>query len=124
MLLSTPAEKIRVAVTRRCKKEAPKFQIVTEKAHLLFERTAEKFADELEKIANFWEAAAFLKERVLKRTTRKLRGHMARIYNEYTAAMLRGELATMEDEPMFKEIDPNIEELARYHAYLACTAGD
>lgn len=124
MILSAPAEKIRLAVTTRCKKAAPEFQIVSEKAHLLFERTAEKFADELEKIANFWEKAAFLKERVLKRTTRRLRGHMARIYNEYTAAMLRGELATMDDEPVFKEIDPSIEAIAQYHAYLACTAGD
>lgn len=124
MSLSIPAEKIRLAVTTRCKKATPAFQIVSEKAYLLFERTAEKFADELSKIANFWERAAFLKKCVLKRTTRKLRGNMARLYNEYTAAMLRGELATMDDEPVFKEIDPNIEELARYHAYLACTAGD
>lgn len=124
MSLSAPAETIRLAVTTRCRKCAPSFQIVPEKAYLLFERTAEKFADELEKIANFWERAAFLKKCVLKRTTRKLRGNMARLYNEYTAAMLRGELATMDDEPVFKEIDPRIEATAQYHAYLACTAGD
>ena len=124
MSLSVPAEKIRLAVTSRCKKKAPQFQIVPERAHRLFERTAEKFADELEKIANFWERAAFLKKCVLNRTTRKLRGNMSRLYNEYTAALLRGELATMDDEPVFKEIDPRIEEIAQYHAYLATTAGD
>lgn len=124
MSLSPPAENIRFAVTTRCQKKAPAFQIVSEKAYLLFERTAEKFADELGKKANFWERAAFLKECVLKRTTRRLRGHMARLYNEYTAAMLRGELATMDDEPVFKEINPRIEAIAQYHAYLACTAGD
>jgi hypothetical protein len=124
MSLSATAEKIRLAVTTRCKKRAPEFQIVDEKAHRLFDRTAEKFADEISGLANFWERAAFLRERVLKRTTRKLRGHMARLYNEYTAALLRGELASMEDEPVFKEIDPRIEVTAQYHAYLACTAGD
>jgi len=124
MSLSAPAESIRLAVTTRCQKTAPAFQIVSDKAHLLFEKTAEKFADELGKIANFWERAAFLKECVLKRTTRRLRGHMARLYNEYTAAMLRGELATMDDEPVTREINPRIEAIAQYHAYLACTAGD
>ena len=124
MSLSATAEKIRLAVTTRCSKRAPAFQIVPEKAYLLFDRTAEKFADELAKIANFWERAAFLQKCVLKRTTRKLRGNMSRLYNEYTAAMLRGELATMDNEPVFKEIDSNIEEIARYHAYLTCTAGD
>jgi hypothetical protein len=124
MLLSGPAEQIRLAVTARCKKTAPQFQIVPDKAHKLFERTAEKFRDQLDVIPNFWERAAFLKERVLKFTKKKLRGDMARMYHEYTTALFRGELATMDDEPVFREVDPNIEELARYHAYLACTAGD
>ncbi|NDD52485.1 hypothetical protein EBZ39_01155 [bacterium] len=124
MLLSPPAEKIRLAVTSRCKKTAPEFQIVPDRAHKLFEKTAEKFRDTLDELPNFWERAAFLKARVLKFTKKKLRGDMARLYHEYTTAMFRGELATMEDEPVFKEIDPNIEEIARYHAYLACTAGD
>jgi hypothetical protein len=124
MLLSDPAEQIRLAVTARCKKTAPQFQIVPDKAHKLFERTAEKFRDQLDVIPNFWERAAFLKERVLKFTKKKLRGDMARMYHEYTTALFRGELATMDDEPIFREVDPNIEELARYHAYLACTAGD
>jgi len=124
MLLSDPAEQIRLAVTARCKKTAPQFQIVPDKAHKLFERTAEKFRDQLDVIPNFWERAAFLKERVLKFTKKKLRGDMARMYHEYTTALFRGELATMDDEPVFREVDPNIEELARYHAYLACTAGD
>jgi hypothetical protein len=124
MLLSDPAEQIRLAVTARCKKTAPQFQIVPDKAHKLFERTAEKFRDQLDVIPNFWERAAFLKERVLKFTKKNLRGDMARLYHEYTTALFRGELATMDDEPVFREVDPNIEELARYHAYLACTAGD
>jgi hypothetical protein len=124
MSLSAPAEKIRLAVTTRCQKAAPSVQVVPEKAHRLFDRTAEKFADKLDTLANFWERAAFLKECVLKRTAVKLRGHMARLYNEYTAAMLRGELATMDDVPVIKEISPHIEAIAQYHAYLACTAGD
>lgn len=124
MLLSDPAEQIRLAVTARCKKTAPQFQIVPDKAHKLFEKTAEKFRDQLDVIPNFWERAAFLKERVLKFTKKNLRGDMARLYHEYTTALFRGELATMDDEPVFREVDPNIEELARYHAYLACTAGD
>lgn len=124
MLLSPPAEQIRLAVTARCKKVAPQFQIVPDRAHKLFEKTAEKFRDQLDLMPNFWERAAFLKARVLKFTKKNLRGDMARLYHEYTTALFRGELATMDDEPVFKEIDPNIEEIARYHAYLACTAGD
>jgi len=124
MLLSAPAEKIRLAVTARCKKTAPQFQIVPDRAHKLFEKTAEKFRDQLDLIPNFWERAAFLKEHVLKFTKKKIRGDMARLYHEYTTAMFRGALATMDDEPVFKEVNPNIEEVARYHAYLACTAGD
>jgi hypothetical protein len=102
----------------------PQFQIVPDRAHKLFEKTAEKFRDQLDLMPNFWERAAFLKERVLKFTKKNLRGDMARLYHEYTTALFRGDLATMDDEPVFREIDPNIEELARYHAYLACTAGD
>lgn len=124
MLLSPPAEQIRLAVTARCKKAAPQFQIVPDRAHKLFEKTAEKFRDQLDLMPNFWERAAFLKARVLKFTKKNLRGDMARLYHEYTTALFRGDLATMDDEPVFREIDPNIEELARYHAYLACTAGD
>jgi hypothetical protein len=124
MLLSPPAEQIRLAVTSRCKKAVPQFQIVPDRAHKLFEKTAEKFRDQLDLMPNFWERAAFLKERVLKFTKKNLRGDMARLYHEYTTALFRGYLATMDDEPVFREIDPNIEELARYHAYLACTAGD
>lgn len=124
MLLSPPAEQIRLAVTTRCKKAAPQFQIVPDRAHKLFEKTAEKFRDQLDLMPNFWERAAFLKARVLKFTKKNLRGDMARLYHEYTTALFRGELATMDDEPVFREINPNIEEIARYHAYLACTAGD
>jgi len=125
MLLSPPAEQIRLAVTARCKKSAPEVQIVPDRAHKLFEKTAEKFRDKLDELPNFWERAAFLKERVLKFAKKKLRGDMARLYHEYTTAMFRGEMASTDDDgPVFKEIDPNIEELARYHAYLACTAGD
>lgn len=124
MLLSDPAEQIRLAVTARCKKTAPQFQIVPDKAHKLFEKTAEKFRDQLDVIPNFWERAAFLKERVLKFTKKNLRGDMARLYHEYTTALFRGELATMDEEPVFNEVDPNIEAIAQYHAYLACTAGD
>ena len=124
MSLSATAEKIRLAVVTRCNKRAPEFQIVPEKAHRLFDRTAEKFRNQLELIPNFWERAAFLKEHVLKFTKKKIRGDMARLYHEYTTAMFRGELATMDDEPVFKEINANIEEIARYHAYLTCTAGE
>jgi hypothetical protein len=125
MILSPPAEQIRLAVTARCKKAAPQFQIVPERAHKLFERTAEKFQDKLEKLPNFWERAAFLKNRVLKFTKKNLRGDMARLYHEYTTAMFRGEMATMDDDgPVFKEINPNIEAIAQYHAYLACNCGD
>lgn len=125
MSLSATAEKIRLAVTSRCHKTAPEVQVVPEKAHLLFERTAEKFRDALDNISNFWERAAFIKERVLKVTRKKLRGDMARLYHEYTAAMFRGELADMDDAgPVFKQINPNIEAIAQYHAYLACNCGD
>jgi hypothetical protein len=124
MLLSPPAEQIRLAVTARCKKAAPQFQIVPDRAHKLFEKTAEKFRDQLDLMPNFWERAAFLKERVLKFTKKNLRGDMARLYHEYTTALFRGDLATMDDEPVFREIDPNIEAIAQYHAYIACTAGD
>jgi len=124
MILSPPAEQIRLAVTTRCKKAAPEFQIVSDRAQKLFEKTAEKFREQLDLIPNFWERAAFLKECVLKFTKKNLRGDMARVYHEYTAAMLRGELATMDDEPVIKEINPRIEAIAQYHAYLACTAGD
>lgn len=124
MLLSPPAEQIRLAVTARCKKAAPQFQIVPDRAHKLFEKTAEKFRDQLDLMPNFWERAAFLKACVLKFTKKNLRGDMARLYHEYTTALFRGELATMDDEPVFREIDPNIEAIAQYHAYLACTAGD
>jgi hypothetical protein len=124
MLLSPPAEQIRLAVTSRCKKTAPQFQIVPDKAHKLFEKTAEKFRNQLDLMPNFWERAAFLKECVLKVTKKNLRGDMARLYHEYTTALFRGELATMDDEPVFREIDPNIEAIAQYHAYLACNCGD
>jgi hypothetical protein len=47
---------------------------------------------------------------------------MARLYHEWTAAMLRGELASMDDDTVMRQVDPNIEKIAQGHAWLACTA--
>jgi hypothetical protein len=123
MSFSAAAEGIKLAVTRRCSKQAPQFQIVPDKAQMLFDNTAEKHSKDLRKINGFWEKAAYLKERVLARTTKRLRGNMARLYHEYTAAMLRGELASMDDDTVMRQVDPNIEKIAQGHAWLACTAG-
>jgi hypothetical protein len=116
------AEEIKLAVTKRCQKEVPQFQLVSDKVQKLFDNTAEKHAIELNKIDGFWEKAAYLKERVLARTTKSLRGHMARLYHEWQAALLRGELASMDDDTVLRTVDPNIEKLAQYHAWVACTA--
>jgi hypothetical protein len=89
---------------------------------MLFDNTAEKHSKDLSKINGFWEKAAYLKERVLARTTKSLRGNMARLYHEWTAAMLRGELASMDDDTVMRQVDPNIEKIAQGHAWLACTA--
>lgn len=122
MSLSATAEAIKLAVTKRCYKQAPQFQIVPDRAQKLFDNTAEKHKNDLSKIDGFWEKAAYLKERVLARTTKSLRGDMARLYHEWTAAMLRGELASMDDETVIRPVDPNIEKVVQYHAWLACTA--
>jgi hypothetical protein len=112
------AEKIRLAVTSRLHKDAPQFQIVPDKAIRLFEHTAEKFSQDLAKIDGFWEKVAFLKDRVLARTTKSLRGNIARLYAEYTAAMLRGEMASWDDDARLQRVDPRIEERVQYDAYV------
>jgi hypothetical protein len=112
------AEKIRLAVTSRLHKDAPQFQIVPDKAVRLFEHTAEKHAHDLAKIAGFWDKVAFLKDRILTRTTKRLRGNMARLYAEYTAAMLRGEMASWDDDARLQRVDPLIEARVQYDAYV------
>jgi hypothetical protein len=122
MSLVAATDGVRLAVTKRCRKQPPQFQLVSDKVQKLFDNTAEKHADELSRINGFWEKAAYLKERVLARTAKSLRGHMARLYHEWQAALLRGELASMDDAVVIRDVDPNIERVAQYHAWLACTA--
>ena len=121
MSFATAAE-VKLAVTKRCQKEKPQCQLITERIQQLFDNTAEKHAGELSKIEGFWEKAAYLKKRVLARTTKRLRGHMARLYHEWQAALLRGEEASMDDDTVFRPVTPNIEKLVQYHAWVACTA--
>jgi hypothetical protein len=119
---SSVVENFRAAVVKRLYKAAPSFQIVPHKAVRLFEYVMEQHVDAVDNIDGFWPKAAFIRERVLAVTANSRRGNMARLYNEYTAAMFRGMLAAEGDDPVLKHADPNAEARAQYHAYQACAA--
>jgi hypothetical protein len=119
--LSPGAEKIKVAVTTRLYKSVPQTEIVPERAIKLFEDTMEKVAKEVDRISNFWEKVLFVKDAVLARTKASKRGKMAVLYHEYQTAMYRGYLAGPDGE-LPPPPNPNAEALARYHAYVACSA--
>ena len=94
--------------------------IVESKAIRLFEDTMEATARAAEKLP-FWEAVAYLKAAVLKKTAASKRGRMAVLYHIWSAAMLRGELA--DADGVIRPLDvPNAERIAQAHAYLACSA--
>ncbi len=94
--------------------------IIETKAIRLFEDTMELTARAAEKLP-FWEAVAFLKASVLKKTAKSKRGRMAVLYHVWQAAMLRGELA--DADGVIQPLDvPNAERIAQAHAYLACSA--
>ena len=120
--VSPVVEKFRVAVVKRLYKAAPSFQIVPHKAVRLFEYVMEHHVDAVDNLDGFWPKAAFVRERVLAITANSRRGHMARLYNEYTAAMFRGMLAAEGENPVLKHADPNAEARAQYHAYRTCSA--
>lgn len=120
--IKEPAARLKLAVVRRLHKQPPQFQIVPEKAIMLFEDTMRKSARGLNRIEGFWARAEFIRRRVLKRTAAGLRGPMARWYSDYTAAMLRGEMATIDDDGAVRKVDDNIELSVRSAAYAACSA--
>lgn len=69
----------------------------------------------------FWEAVAYLKTAVLKKTAVSKRGRMAVLYHVWQAALMRGFLA--DEDGNVKPLDvPNAERLAQAHAYMACSA--
>jgi hypothetical protein len=120
--VSPVVEKFRGNVIKRLYKAAPSFQIVPEKAVRLFEYVMEGHAEAVDNIDGFWSKAAFIRERVLEITATSRRGNMSRLYNEYTAAMFRGMLASEGEDTVLKPADPHAEARAQYHAYVACTA--
>lgn len=71
----------------------------------------------------FWDKAEYLKDQVLAVTMAPQRGNMSRMYADYTAAMLRGEMATYDAETgIVGEISSDIEARVQEHARLACIA--
>lgn len=119
---SVSIEKFRTAVVKRLYKAAPSFQIVPHKAVRLFEYVMEQSANDVDKLDGFWPKAALVRERVLDITANSRRGNMARLYNEYTAAMFRGMLAAEGETPVLTHADPHAEARAQYHAYRTCSA--
>jgi hypothetical protein len=94
--------------------------IVEERAIRLFEDTMEATEEQAEKLS-FWEAVAFLKAAVLKKTAASKRGRMAVLFHVWQAAMMRGFLA--DEDGNVRPLDvPNAERVAQAHAYLACSA--
>ena len=114
---------LRRGVIRRMGRSAPQFQIVSSNAIKLFEDTAKIRRDGLEAQTGFWDKVEYLRDQILERTMAPKRGSMARMYADYTAAMLRGELATYDAESgIVLEVDNNIEARVQEHARIACTA--
>ena len=94
--------------------------IVEENAIRLFEDTMEATSRVADKLP-FWEAVAYLKAAVLKKTAASKRGRMAVLYHMWQAAMLRGFLADSDGNVRPLDV-PNAERIAQAHAYLACSA--
>jgi len=94
--------------------------IIEEHAIRFFEDTMEATARVADKLP-FWEAVAYLKAAVLKKTAASKRGRMAVLYHVWQAAMMRGFLA--DEDGNVRPLDvPNAERLAQAHAYMACSA--
>jgi hypothetical protein len=94
--------------------------IIEERAIRLFEDTMEATARVADKLP-FWEAVAYLKAAVLKKTAKSKRGRMAVLYHVWQAAMLRGYLA--DEDGYVRPLDvPGAERIAQAHAYMACSA--
>lgn len=94
--------------------------IVEDSAIRLFEDTMEATSEHAAKLP-FWEAIAFLKAAVLKKTAASKRGRMAVLYHVWQAAMMRGFLA--DEDGTVRPLDvPNAERVAQAHAYMACSA--
>ena len=94
--------------------------IIEEHAIRFFEDTMEATARVADKLP-FWEAVAYLKAAVLKKTAASKRGRMAVLYHVWQAAMMRGFLA--DEDGNVRPLDvPNAERIAQAHAYMACSA--
>ena len=94
--------------------------IIEEHAIKLFEDTMDATQAIAAKLP-FWEAVAYLKAAVLKKTAASKRGRMAVLYHVWQAALMRGFLA--DEDGNVKPLDvPNAERLAQAHAYMACSA--
>lgn len=122
-MVSAPFSTLRRGVVRRMGRSAPQFQIVSSRAIKLFEYTARLCRDGMEAREGFWNKAEYLKDQVLAVTTAPQRGNMSRMYADYTAAMLRSEMATYDAESgIVLEVDDDIEARVQEHARLACIA--
>ena len=120
---SAPVSALRRGVIRRMGRSAPSFQIVSSRAIRLFEHTARQSRNGMDARAGFWDKAEYLKDQVLAVTMAPQRGNMSRMYADYTAAMLRGEMATYDAETgIVGEVSSDIEARVQEHARLACIA--
>jgi len=122
-MISAPFSALRRGVVRRMGRSAPQFQIVSSRAIRLFEYTARQSRDGMDARKGFWNKAEYLKDQILAVTMAPQRGNMSRQYRDYTAAMLRSEMATYDVETgIVFEVDDSIEAVCRWHAHCACTA--
>lgn len=122
-MVSAPFSALRRGVIRRMGRSAPQFQIVSSRAIKLFEYTARQSRDGMEAREGFWDKAEYLKAAILAVTMAPQRGNMSRMYADYTAAMLRGEMSTYDAESgIVLEVDNNIEARVQEHARIACIA--